>query len=129
MENMVKKIIFVIVLILIAALLIAGIRLVFNPLTRSEDTIRQKMLSQFPVGTHMDDIIQFANHKKDWSDVKISYINGYSIDRGEEVGKKRISVHIGEYQIFFVTDVEVFFGFNENSELIDIRVRKTIDSL
>ncbi|WP_373231861.1 hypothetical protein [Cohnella sp.] len=125
---MVKKMIFAIVLILIAALLIAGIRLVFNPLTRSEDTIRQKMLSQFPVGTQMDDIIQFANLKEGWSDVGISYINGYRIDRGEEVGKKHISVHIGEYQIIFVTDVEVYFGFNENSELIDIRVRKTIDS-
>ena len=35
---------------------------------------------------------------------------------------------IGEYRVFLVTSVEVFYTFNANGELVDIRVRKTTDA-
>lgn len=126
--------ILVLVLILIVFALIEGMRIVFNPLTRTDDQIREKMLSQFPQGTQMDEVIKFANEKKGWSGIKVDYENGYSkyALRGEEIGEKHLSVYIGEYHIitnlYLHTAVQVFFSFNGNSELIDIRVRKMTDA-
>lgn len=124
------------VVILIAIVLIEGMRVIFNPLTRSEDTIREKMLTQIPSGTHMNEAINFAKKKKVWSDIEISHNYGYpsNVDIMTFVGEKHFSVYAGGYRsilslYLLKTDVEVYFGFNENSELIDIRVRKTIDSL
>ncbi|MGO4371610.1 hypothetical protein AB4Z21_12590 [Paenibacillus sp. MCAF20] len=133
--NTIKKTILVLVLILIAIILIEGMRVIFNPLTRSEETIREKMLTQIPMGTPLDEAIHFANNKKGWSDIKIGYTYGYpGYYSWETVGEKHISVHAGDYRsklhlYFFVADVRIYFGFNENSELIDIRVNKMIDSL
>jgi hypothetical protein len=110
-------------------------RAFINPLTQSDDKIRERMLSQFPVGTKMDEVVQFATNEKGWSDLKIDDTNGYYKDvvLGEIVGQKHISVYLGTYRdiknFYFNTDVQVFFGFNENSELVDIRVRKMSDSL
>ncbi|WP_206669896.1 hypothetical protein [Paenibacillus luteus] len=93
-------------------------------------------MTQIPLGTHMYEAIHFAKKKKGWSDIKIDDAHGYpsNVDFGTFVGEKHFSVHAGDYRsilnlYFFVADVRIYFGFNENSELIDIRVRKEIDSL
>lgn len=130
---MIKKTILVFFLIII--ILFEGMRMLFNPLMRSDEEIREKMLSQFPLGTRMDVVEQYAINKKGWSDIKIDNEHGYRkyAVLGEVIGEKYISVYIGEYRkitdVYMITDVQVFFGFNENSELIDIRVRKMTDSL
>ena len=136
MVIIIKKLIIIISIIVIGIILIEGMRVMFNPLTRSKATIRENILTQIPLGTHMDETIHFAKNKKGWSDIKIDDANGYSSDVSikKTVGEKHFSVHAGDYRsilnlYFFVADVEIYFGFNENSELIDIRVRKTIDSL
>jgi hypothetical protein len=107
-----------------------------NPLNRSEDTIKEKLLTQIPLGTDMNEAIDFAKKKKGWSDIKINDTNGYpsSMGIGLSVGEKHFSVYAGDYRsilnlYLFAVDVRIYFGFNENSELIDIRVRKMIDSL
>ncbi|MGO4376298.1 hypothetical protein AB4Z21_37225, partial [Paenibacillus sp. MCAF20] len=131
---MIKKLILSIIIIVIGIILIEGMRVLLNPLTRSEDTIREKLLTQIPLGTDMNEAIDFAKRKKGWSDIKIDDANGYNSELGIKttVGEKHFSVHAGDYRsllnlYFFVADVTIYFGFNENSELIDIRVRKDID--
>jgi hypothetical protein len=132
---LIRKMIFVFILMLTAIVIIEGMKIVFNPLMRSDEEIRKQMLSQLPLGTHMNEVVHFSRNKKGWSDLKIDDLNGFYKDivLGEIVGEKHISVYIGEYrkitEYYFITDVQVFFGFNENSELIDIRVRKMTDSL
>ena len=49
-------------------------------------------------------------------------VSGYSV-----IGEKSISVLIGEYRTIFTTSVTVFWGFDENSKLIDIYVWKVND--
>jgi len=45
------------------------------------------------------------------------------------IGVKSIAAYLGGYRIVFANDVEAFWGFNEESELIYVQVRKTVDSL
>lgn len=44
------------------------------------------------------------------------------------VGEKSIRVKLGEYRLFFTESVTVFWGFDENSELLEIWVWKTVDA-
>ncbi|WP_337099140.1 hypothetical protein [Paenibacillus sp. YIM B09110] len=132
---MIKKLFLVVTIMILGIILLEGLRVIFNPLIRSEDSIREKLLTQIPLGTPMDEAIHFAKNKKGWSDIKISYTYGYPGNYSwETVGEKHISVYAGEYRsilnlYLFEVDVEIYFGFNENSELIDIRVRTTINSI
>lgn len=82
----------------------------------------------------MNDVIQIIKSKRDWAIDGINYKNGfrrYGSGENEEIGKKSIRVSLGDYRIisnyYFVTNVSVFFGFNENDELIEIWVWKTTD--
>lgn len=122
--------------IVMVIILCEGIRIVTNPLIQPEEKIREKLLKQTPLGTHMDDVIQLIKSKEDWKLRGIDYEHGF-IHQGtaqrEVIGEKSVRVHLGDYRIitnlYLATDVTVFFGFNENAELIDIWVWKTIDGL
>lgn len=124
-----KKVI--LALLSLCTVFIVGMRIVMNPEALPDSLIRKQMLSQFPVGTPMDKVIQFANKKKEWSNVEIDHGYGYSKDSmfGEEIGKKHVSVVIGRHRIMFVTVVIVNFGFDENSELVNIRVYKEVNGI
>jgi hypothetical protein len=115
---------------------------ILNPLCRSEEIIKEKMLRLLPVGMRMDDAITVIDENDGWVIFNIDYKNGYSVDRGYPseagffdrdassiVGEKYISVLIGEYRVIFVRSVVVFIGFDEESKLIDLHVRKDVDSL
>jgi hypothetical protein len=121
----------VVALIIMAALLL-------NPLRRSEKSIRRSMLKLTPVGTSMKDVIGVIESNENW-DYHIQD-NGYIFARGTPyrgspintksvVGVKSIVVYIGQYRAFFLTDVSVFYAFDEDSKLIDIAVLKETDSL
>jgi len=113
-----------------------AIRMKINPLIQSENQLRNNLLEQTPIGTSMNDVVQFIKTKKNWEIDYISQEKGF-VHQGrkpmETVGEKSIRVHLGEYRIFskyyFVTDVTVYYGFNDKAELIDIWVWKVTDTL
>ncbi|MFE5321604.1 hypothetical protein ACFQ88_23140 [Paenibacillus sp. NPDC056579] len=110
--------------------------MVTNPIAQSEIKIRDKVLQEIPLGTQMESVIQLIKNKNDWVLSGIYPNHGFThkgtLDR-EEIGVKSVEVYLGDYRFFtnlyLATDVTVFFGFNEKSELIDIFVWKVIDGL
>ena len=109
-----------------------------NPLRRSLEEIRAYLLEFTPIDMSMEDVVKFINRHEEWNIVQIDYEYGYSIDNwgvpggsGSEdisIGEKSIRVIIGYYRDFFQTAVSAYYGFDENSKLIGIAVRKDTDA-
>lgn len=125
-----KKKLFITFIILLSLIVLGVVIFMLHPLSKSEEQIREQLLQATPLGTHMEDVIEYVESNRKWEVVTISREYGFR-QRGtlNRVGEKSIHVDIGEYRIIFSTGVEAFWGFDENSELIGIRVRKTIDAL
>ena len=124
-------------LVLLAIALLSVLLILSNPLRKPVEDIRETVLKSIPIGMDMDEVLNIIENNKKW---KISHTNhkyGYGIDKngrpGENndvhVGEKSIRANIGSYRNIFITDVIIYFGFDENSKLIDIAVRKDTDSL
>jgi len=101
-----------------------------------------------PIGMHIDDVIDVIEGREDWGVRYIARDGGFVHPhlRGEDhgwptvrpgsnviVGQQSIRVNVGAYQawykLFFVTHVDVFWGFDEDGYLIEIYVWKSIDVL
>ena len=124
-----------IALFVIATIIIAVIWT--NPLLKSPDNIRKKILREIPIGTSMTETEQLIENKSNWTIQHISYEHGYGIDINNTpledgkttVGSKYMRIHLGEYSfVLSTTDVIAYLGFDENSNLIDVSIRKDIDS-
>lgn len=133
-----KKTAFIIIYIFVILIVLIGfemIRPMMNPLVKSEEMISENILSQLPLGTHMNDVLQFAKNKRKWEIRWVDHENGFVHQRKKDeiIGEKSIRISLGDYyimsELYFETNVTVLFGFNEQSELIDIWVWKTTDSL
>lgn len=129
-----KKIKIIIAVLLIAVLLMLLMFFV-NPLRQSKNMIRKNILDGIPLGTTMRDATQIIENRFKW---KIDYVNykcGYSVDHdgipgegmGITIGKMYIRIHLGNYRNIFRTDVVAYLGFDDDSKLIDVSVRKDID--
>lgn len=129
-----RKIILVLLSIVLMVILFEGIRAVFNPLVRFEWLLRQSLLHETALGTNMDEVLHHIEKHADWKIRYVSHEVGFPDNSGKSVGEQSIRIYMGDYRNFvsfylLKTDVTVFYGFDENSRLIDIRVWKTIDSL
>jgi len=105
-----------------------------NPLRRSEERIRERMLLITPIGISVNNVIATIE-SNEW---EIWYVRNHGFEllegRPKEpasretqniVGEHSIRASIGYYYNFvFQTWVVVFWGFDENFQLIDIAVRK-----
>lgn len=111
-----------------------------NPLIYSESIIKNRLIKATPLGTNMNTVIAEIENNENYSIMYISYNHGYGIARygpgdaavspgEEEVGKKSIKVHLGEYKVTFCVDVIAYYGFNEENELVGIEVAKELDSI
>jgi len=100
---------------------------VSNPLRSSEDSIKNSLLRDVPIGTQMQDVILYIQKKK----YKIDSINdfGFPDKNSRYIGHKSIRSDLGDYVTIFTTNVTVFWGFDEESKLIDVRVWKTVNAL
>lgn len=138
-EDMNKIKIYTISTILIIIWIVSTI-ILSNPLRRSQNYIKNDILKITPIGTKMEDVINIIKDKRQWEIDYISYDHGYNrpgkpdpsdIALGREtiVGEKSIRVFVGEYTNVFTTSVTVFWGFDDNSRLIDVYVWKDTDSL
>jgi NADH:ubiquinone oxidoreductase subunit 3 (subunit A) len=119
------------ILSIVILLILLGIVIYFaNPLLGSEGKIREKLLEYTPIGTKMNDVVSFIESREDWEIENTSYEHGF-LHQGtqppERIGEQSIRIYLGDYRIVFITSVTVFYGFDENSELIDIWVWKDTD--
>ena len=99
---------------------------------KGEDSIRQDLLKETPLGTVFDEVE--AKLKRKYAKVHTSPNVGFlkMVNTHEElVGSKSISVDLGSYRtgVFETTSTSAFWGFNESGKLIEIWVHKDRDSL
>jgi len=114
--------------------------ILMNPLRRSEEHIRERMLKLTPVGTSIEDVVEIIN-KRGWSNDGV-LDRGYGLANGGTptiytsyftnepvIGTKSIRANIGEYHAYMIiyTWVFCYWGFDENSRLIDIAIEKECD--
>jgi hypothetical protein len=125
-----RKLITLIILVLLC--LLGVVMYIMNPLTKSEEQIRESLFKETPIGTHLDDVIKYIESQRKWEVRTISHEHGFyhqGISPRREIGEKSIRANLGEYGFIFTTSVTVFWGFDEDSKLMEIWVWKTIDSL
>lgn len=126
-----KKGIIIVAIVMVIFILIGIIVVNLNPLRKNETKLRETLLLDTPLGMNLDDILTYIEGNEDWEIRRISLEHGFtnqSFIPEKIVGEKFIRVKIGEYSNLFTTSVTVFWGFNADSELIDIWVWKTTDS-
>ena len=132
-------------IVLFAVLMGVVAMMMSNPLRKPPEKIREDLLKLTPIGTSMEEVIGAIRGHKKWRIEYVSDTHGYSVSaydgRPSEpapdekwIGKKSINAYLGSYcggikDYFFEIGVSVYFGFDEDSKLIDIAVRKDADSL
>jgi len=93
------------------------------------------------MGMNIEDVIKVVESRDDWGDARVSFTSGFYIPavpiggwpslNGQPdipvIGEKHIRTHMGSYRnwrLLLITDVEVFLGFDENGELMDVHIWK-----
>ena len=132
--NFIKKTTLTII-ITISLCVIIFLIISFNPLRRSEERIAQDVLQITPLGMHMDEVIEIIENHSRWGRngrvwINLEFPSKYTNLNADTIkGEKSIKVHAGWYMSPLRTDVEIYWGFDENSYLIEVGVRKTVDSV
>jgi len=110
-------------------------------LRRPIEEIREYLLELTPVGSSMNYVAAVIEGNEAWTLWSVNNRNGFAmhngwptepepndIAAGNVIGTQRIRAEFGNYRrnilSLYVTHVTVFWGFDENSQLIDIQVRK-----
>ena len=119
---------------LLVAVLLAGCA---SPgLLRSEDAIRASLLKLTPMGSTPERVLEVAK-SEGWKHVVYDPRHGFfvpeglAVTKGKVVGVSGVSAVLGTYPYFPLgsTWVSADWGFDEQKRLIEIRVKKTVDSL
>jgi len=126
--------------VLVSIMLVITIVIFSNPLRRPDSLVRQYVLNLTPIGMSMEDVVEVIEGQEGWKIWHINDEGGYlsqgplvpgwpvsSLSGRSVIGEKSIRANIGEYQYLLVTSVTVFWGFDENSELIEVEIWKTVD--
>lgn len=124
---MMKKFLTPPLVVAVLMILLLAVYVVSNPLRRSDNYLRGRFLNDTPIGTSMNDVISYIR-KKEYRIVNISD-SGFPDKNSKYVGYRSIRVDLGDYNTILTTNVTVFWGFDEESKLIDVRVWKTVDAL
>jgi len=113
-------------------------------LSRPKSAIRRDILRITPLGTNMEDVLRIIE-EREWKFTYTSETNGYFVqdsrpeffeinlignrDNVVVIGEKSIRTSIGKYNRFFVvgTYVQVFYAFDEDSNLVDVAIGKEMD--
>ena len=127
--NKVEFVLIAIVVVTITGLIVTkGIDIVTNPLRRSEDTIKESLLSEVPLGSTEDEVLRFIKQHENWRlDSNITYAHPV-LSRGGELARTR-RVDMGEYRSFFYIGVLAFWRFDEDGRLFDLIIRKQANAL
>jgi hypothetical protein len=120
-------------IIIVLLLFVIAIVILANPLRRSPETLRYKMLKKTPIGMEMGEVEKIA--KEIGGRTEISTIAGFDKQDPNDhrtIGAKSIRTDVGDYWAIpplpIITSVTYFWGFDENGKLVDIWVWKTTDA-
>ena len=103
-----------------------------NPLRRTPETIRERLLQSMPVGTSKEEVLEVIR-ENEWELIHANDNGGVAmaniVEGGsweESIGEQSIRAILGRYGIRPVRYlVEAWWAFDENGELIDVFVRRT----
>ncbi len=138
-----KRIIKCLLLITSIIILSYGVFLLFVPIARSQQHVRQFLLNIIPIGTKWNDAIDIIDRKKEWV-LEAAYIDaGVSLNTKtgqcwiddtkhefvDNFGTQSMRIYIGEYYFPLSHVVKAYLAFDDEGNLIEILVQKEIDSL
>ncbi len=129
-----KKIILRTLFVLLTLALVIPTIIFANPLRRPSSWIRHSVLNLTPIGTSMEDAIETIEAVEEKGKWEIDYIDdeyGYTSEKGYRVGEKSIDVIAGEYALHPLakTIVVICWGFDRDGNLVDVYVKKEVDTL
>jgi len=146
MKKIVDAFIFVLAIISILTMTIAYFRSSRSFLRQTEDEIRNYILQLTPIGMDMDEargVIEHHFQVEEWAyglgegpdfiDHRNGIVRSFNARIHDyhppQIGVKAIQIHLGRYRrsgrLLASTFVFAAWGFDENSELIDIHVSKS----
>ena len=111
------------------AVLVAAIAAwLWNPLWLEDATLQLWVERRVPLGTDITrarDLIRSSGWelRGEWRQPEPQF------DYGTRKGSRVVHVYLGHYQAVFRVDVDAFFGFDEHGRLVEIHIRKMVDSL
>lgn len=148
-KKTIKRFFLVIAIVATIPILIIGLFLLFVPISRSDDDVRNYVMNQIPISTSWDDAVKIIENKK-W-EIKetttecglrinaaagnVSFATYDEMENGVEntnikiIGSRAILVELGEYYGPFHTAVFAYLAFDEDDKLIEVAIRRDIDSL
>jgi len=114
--------------------------IIISPIRRPQSSVRKHILRLTPLGTNIEDVIDFIENRDGWQIHIVNYEQGFPhpqphLIRGWDgqpivVGEQGIRVRMGYYHAWyklnFRTDVSIFWGFDADGYLIDVWVWKSI---
>jgi len=120
------------VAVAVLAAVVAGAIVLSTPLRRSEEHLREALLTETPLGAEFDEVRLLLN-ARGWLDDRhhehIGFLKQVPGRKTEVVGLRSLRAHLGHYRAPYRTDVTAFWGFDEEGKLVDIWVWKTTDSI
>ena len=144
-----KRILTIFIAIVVLCILVLGAFFLFVPISRSDKSVSNYVLKQVPIGTSWDKAIEIIE-KEDWvitqTNAKcglrindaagnVSFASEEETINGNEttynsgiVGTKAMMVELGEFYGPFHTAVFAYLAFDENDELIEVAIKRDIDS-
>ena len=114
-----------IVIVLLAVVVVSCFA---NPLRRPEETIRDRLLLQMPLGSSEDEVVAFISRNEGWrlSEHVTNLVPGNDLFRypPEHPPGRTRRVHMGIYHTPFRTYVTAFWRFSDDDELFELIIRK-----
>lgn len=148
-KKAIKRTLIILVTIVMLPFLAFGILLLVVPISRPDDSVRNYVLKQIPMGTNWDNADEIIGKKK-WLILETHLESGLRINDGAGnagfasddemlngaedpekvriVGTKAMFVELGEFYGPFQTAVFAYLAFDENDELVEVAIRRDIDA-
>jgi len=136
----------ILAILVVIAIIATTIWIKANPLRRSNEAIREKLISEMPLGSSESEVLEhIAQHEK-WILVPRLYYGESADPRNPEEAvfygsppnnldpndiAKYYWVIVGNYRtppFFFVTSVSTYWRFDDNGRLFDVVIRKDTDA-
>lgn len=100
----------------------------FHPAIRPRANFEKSILSDIPIGTDIDTVMEYIKSKEKWGNVDFYKDYGYlTSNSGGIVGTQYIRLDIGTYNLLFTT-VTLYLGFDEEKNLVGINIVHYVDA-
>lgn len=147
--KIIKRILIITTAIILIPFVLYGAFLLFVPISRTDTAVRDYVFQKVPKGTSWNDTIEIIN-KNSWKikqtdnncGIRIGqdgtdygFASEEEMKNGSEhshilvVGVKSMLVELGEFYSPLHTAVYAYMAFDENDELLEVSIRRDIDSL